>query len=981
MTDDRWLRVKRLFEAAVERPASERSAFVSAAVAGDDTLRREVAALLAADGTPEEISEQWPVASVSLLAGLRLGLSASGPGASPSPGLAAGSRLGNYTVVAPLGAGGMGEVYRARDARLGRDVAIKILPRVFTSDPERLARFEREARVLASLNHPHIAGIYGIEDTGTAPALVLELVDGPTLAERVSAGALGLDEVLAIGRQMADALSAAHDKGIVHRDLKPANVKLTPTGVVKVLDFGLAKPTADVAAPELTHSPTITVGGTREGLILGTAAYMSPEQARGKSVDKRADIWAFGCVVYEMLTGRKAFEGETVSDTLAAILEREPNWKMLPAVTPANVRRLLRRCLEKNVGRRLRDIGDASLEIEDELTSPADASAQTVSGTLPAVSSWTSRKTLAAFVLGAVLAGAAALILSGARAPENTFALRYTPLSFERGGQQSPVWSPDGKAIAFAARQAETDRYQVYVRYLDSSVATPITHVDEGANPIQWTSAGRIIFSTTGAPAGLWSISPVGGEPVPLLDLSQVDFQRAAVSRDGNAAAFAGTTDGVFGLWISSPPGAPPTRYEPAPFAGSGTAIRNLAFSPNQSQILLFLTKAAGEEGWLLPYPYDPARPPRRVLEKLPTFDGPPTFSWMPDNRSIIVSTSTGDGRSFYVADTATGDFHELSSATTWQDLPAVSPDGSRFVMRELVDDLDVVSIDMASAAVTPVIATLRLEEMAVWAAAAERPALAYVTDRNGAIEIWLHQPGQSDRPLVTARDFPTGTTQWLLGPVLSPDASRVIYWRVERGGGSRLWISALSGGPPVRLVKGTSREEVAGSWSPNGNWFVYFDADKSNALMKVKTSGEAVPEMLKSDVRRTDVRPPVWSPDGEWILYADAGLQLVSPDGKTTRRLDPEAPLCAFARDGARLYCLASGGNGNAPWQLFSMNLHGTDRRTIGTVPAESAPATQFGSFGLRLALTPDGKGLSYSVRSRSSNLWLVEGLSAAAR
>jgi Protein kinase domain/WD40-like Beta Propeller Repeat len=367
MTDDRWLRIKQLFEAAVERPLSERSSFVSAAVAGDETLRRHVEALLAADRAGAPLSEQWPVASESLLVELRNASATLRLGGSSLPGLIAGHRVGNYDVIAPLGAGGMGEVYRAHDARLGRDVAIKILPHAFTTDPERLARFEREARVLAALNHPHIAGIYGLEQTGTAPALVLELVEGPTLADRVNAGRIGVEEALTIGRQIADALVAAHDKGIVHRDLKPANVKVTPSGVVKVLDFGLAKPDVEGTIPEFVNSPTITVSGTRDGMIMGTAAYMSPEQARGKSVDKRSDIWSFGCVLYETLTGHKAFDRETVSDTIAAILEREPNWRLLPGATPTSVRRLLRRCLEKDVSRRLRDIGDACLELDDAI--------------------------------------------------------------------------------------------------------------------------------------------------------------------------------------------------------------------------------------------------------------------------------------------------------------------------------------------------------------------------------------------------------------------------------------------------------------------------------------------------------------------------------------------------------------------------------------------------------------------------------------
>ncbi len=284
-------------------------------------------------------------------------------------GLSAGARLGPYEIQAPLGAGGMGEVYRARDTRLGRDVAIKILPEVFTSDPERLARFEREARMLAALNHPHIGAIYGVEDAETVHALVLELVEGDTLGERLRRGPLRLTDALAIARQIAEALESAHEQGIIHRDLKPANVKITHDGTVKVLDFGLAK-----AAPkgsvefDFEQSPTITVDATFAGAILGTAAYMSPEQARGKAVDKQTDIWAFGCVLYEMLAGYRAFSGDTASDTIAAILEREPRWERVPRDTTASTRVLLRRCLEKDPKHRLQDIGDARIELEDILS-------------------------------------------------------------------------------------------------------------------------------------------------------------------------------------------------------------------------------------------------------------------------------------------------------------------------------------------------------------------------------------------------------------------------------------------------------------------------------------------------------------------------------------------------------------------------------------------------------------------------------------
>src|SRR5262245_11561556 len=283
--------------------------------------------------------------------------------------LASGVRLGAYEILAKLGEGGMGEVYRARDTRLKRDVAIKVLPDDFARDPDRRARFEREAELLATLNHPNIASIYGFEETPTTAGIVLELVEGPTLSDLIARGAIPLDEALPIGRQVADALEAAHDKGIVHRDLKPANIKITPGGQVKVLDFGLAKAMESAGAAAdtaLSMSPTMVSPATQAGIILGTAQYMSPEQARGKAVDQRADIWAFGCVLFEMLTGRSPFEsGDTVSDAIAAILTNEPKWGALPVSTPAAVRRLLRRCLQKDVNRRIHHVADVRLELQD----------------------------------------------------------------------------------------------------------------------------------------------------------------------------------------------------------------------------------------------------------------------------------------------------------------------------------------------------------------------------------------------------------------------------------------------------------------------------------------------------------------------------------------------------------------------------------------------------------------------------------------
>src|SRR6516164_15147 len=279
-----------------------------------------------------------------------------------------GSRLGSYEILSQIGAGGMGEVYRARDPKLGRDVAIKVLPEAFARDAERMARFQREAKVLASLSHPNIAAIYGLEDSGDTRALVMELVEGPTLADRIKQGAIPVYEAIRIARQIADALEYAHERGIVHRDLKPANVKVTADDTVKVLDFGLAKALeGDASSVDISTSPTISRLATMQGVLLGTAAYMSPEQAKGKAVDRRADIWAFGCVLYEMLTGKQAFTGETVTDTLASIIKEEPDWKLLPAATPMRVRVLLQRCSQKDPKQRLQAIGDARISLDEVL--------------------------------------------------------------------------------------------------------------------------------------------------------------------------------------------------------------------------------------------------------------------------------------------------------------------------------------------------------------------------------------------------------------------------------------------------------------------------------------------------------------------------------------------------------------------------------------------------------------------------------------
>ncbi|MGH9144028.1 MAG: protein kinase domain-containing protein, partial [Vicinamibacterales bacterium] len=431
MTPERLREIERLFHEARERMPAERDAWVARACADDPSLREEVESLLA---QPEGGVIDAPVGT--LVAGLI---------ASPVPRLAPGSSIGPYRIERLLDAGGMGEVYCAHDTTLGRDVAIKILPRHFTADPGRLARFEREARLLAALNHPNIGAIYGLEEADGGRALVLELVEGATLQQKVRHGSgLPVAEALAIARQIADALDAAHEKGIVHRDLKPANVKVTPGGVVKVLDFGLAK-----AATGEFQSPTATLGATQDGTILGTAAYMSPEQARGQPVDKRTDIWAFACVLYELLTGQMAFPGGTVSDTIVAILEREPDFATLPATTPPVVARLLRRGLEKDQRLRLRDIADARADLDDALE--GGTAAAIVAGRAPVVSTpslWSRWAAIILVALASALAGWRLRPLNPVQ--DNPLSnATFTRLTNFEGDETEAALSPDGKFATF----------------------------------------------------------------------------------------------------------------------------------------------------------------------------------------------------------------------------------------------------------------------------------------------------------------------------------------------------------------------------------------------------------------------------------------------------------------------------------------------------------------------------------------------------
>jgi len=464
--DPNWERVKQIFQAALDREPQRRDAFLREVCSDDAALQAEVESLLDAHQ--------------------RAGSFAEGPAVRA---WAPGQTFGPYQITGWLGSGAMGEVYRARDTRLKRDVALKLLPELLALDSDRLSRFTREAQILASLNHPNIATIHGLEQAGDRRALVLELIDGPTLADQIRQGPIPLDEVLSIARQIGEALEAAHEQGIIHRDLKPSNVKLRPNGVVKVLDFGVAKVMASTLAGVTDGEPPPVAAATDDGVIVGTIAYMSPEQARGKAVDKRTDIWAFGCVIYEMLTGTLAFAGDDATEVLAAIVKGEPAWELLPPGTPPNISNLLRCCLTKDPHKRLRDIGDARLVIEGAFDTKPDALAS--SATRPM------RMRLATYSAVVLLASSLAGIAVWSRTHTEPrrlarFAIQLgASENFSFRGRQLVTMSPDGRSIVYAANGA------LYLRPVDQLQARLIAGTeDEARSPF---------FSPDGQQIGFWA--------------------------------------------------------------------------------------------------------------------------------------------------------------------------------------------------------------------------------------------------------------------------------------------------------------------------------------------------------------------------------------------------------------------------------------------------------------------------------------------
>ena len=813
-----------------------------------------------------------------------------------------GRTLGHYRVESKLGAGGMGIVYLCTDTRLERKVAIKLLHDTFVQDVERMARFEREARVLASLNHTNIAAIHGLEEADGTKFLALEYVPGDTLAERLRNGPLPIKETLDICRQIAQALDAAHEKGIVHRDLKPANIKITPEGQVKVLDFGLAKAvSADGSAPGLSQMATATAGWTREGLIVGTAAYMSPEQARARPVDKRTDIWAFGCVLYEMLTGRIAFAGETITDTLVAVLEQKPDWTALPAATPIPIRRLLQRCLDKDLKQRLRDIGDARAELEQLGATPEDSSALEPTGR-------PRRGTVAvAAATGALALTCAGLLwlwlprhsaapddrrvsrftvdlpqgqifyssfnpdlalspdgthLAFATAPDGVFIRRLDGLEGRRleaskGYSTGPVFSPDGSSISFIQGNAIIASARPFLRAALSGGAPVKLAEYDMFHTGDWGADGWMYW-TAHYPGGIVRSRDSGGDIEPVTQLDDAHGERshrfASLLPGGQALIYAVGFDGIdsygdarIDLWDLK------TRERKTLITG-GTAP---VYSPSGHIVY-------ARTGKLFAVPFDLDRrevtgPPFKVLDGvlMSRNTGMAQFSLSKrGDLAYVPGPAEGDGRTLVWVD-RTGQSVPLPLPPASYLYPRISPDGRYLAVEIEGPNHDLYTYDFARGVLSK-ITTDGLSHDPVWTPDGKR--LVFRSWQSGGMTMWWMP---ADRSGNAVRLDPAGTRQ---SPVsVSPDGKFLAFDQKDPQTDDDVWILPLEGtGQPRSFVRSRFGEGSA-KFSPDGRWVAYSSDESGRAEVFVQPFPGPGPKLQISSDGGID---PVWRPSGGELYY-----------------------------------------------------------------------------------------------------------------
>ena len=842
-----------------------------------------------------------------------------------------GKTVSHYRILDKLGAGGMGEVYRAHDMRLERDVAIKVLPEAFAKDAERLARFQREAQILAALNHPHIASIHGLEDADGTPWLVMELVEGITLTERLGRGPLPVKEALELARQIAEGLEAAHEKGIIHRDLKPQNVKVTVEGAVKVLDFGLAKAReAEVHETDLSQSPTLSAAATRAGTILGTAAYMSPEQARGKAIDKRTDIWAFGCVLFELLTGKKAFSGETVSDTLASIIKSEPEWDLLPHETSGAIRELIERCLEKDTKRRLRDIGEARIAIEKALAEPIPAGRPTVLAVAPRRSTWTQ-------VLPWALAGLLSLILIGLasgrlrrstlstppRAVRFSFSLTLpsgTDLSDLSGSVLQLVSaSPDGSRLAYIASGGKSTK--LYVRDLDRVEARPIAGTDDAITPFfspdgQWigffadgklkkvaVAGGPVLTLADATPGvGTW-----GGDDTIVLS-GNVYGGLSKVSAAGGKPQVLTTPDPKRGeYWHTLP------EFLPGGEAILFTASTGVAFESARIAVLSLKTGEQktvieggtnphylptgqliyAHQGAILAAPFDldhltvtgPAAP---ILEGVLTdpisgvahlsVSGKGTIAYIPGQPVLPENALVSVDRN--------GVPRELAKdRRPYEDL-SLSPDGTRVAMTIEGATYNIWVFELARTVLTRLTSEGDNRDPE-WTPDGQR--VVYTSFRDGRYGLyWRPADGSGTEELLTRREH------WVLAGSFSPDGRLLAFSELDPTTRADIWLLPVAGERKAQqYLGGIIGGMTLPVFSPDGHWIAYESGETGRSEVYVRPfPGQGGKWQVSTD----GGGHPLWARNGREIFYRN-GNKLMAVAVETKPAFKPDTPRLVFER------------------------------------------------------------------------------------
>ncbi len=870
----------------------------------------------------------------------------------------------------------MGEVYRARDARLGREVAIKLLPPAFAADPDRLARFEREAKVLASLNHPGIAHLYGLEEADGQPFLVLELAEGEDLSARIARGRLAVDEAVSIARQVAEALEAAHEKGIVHRDLKPANVKVTPDGQVKVLDFGLAKAwSGEVAgtasgSAALSQSPTLARGGTEAGLILGTAAYMSPEQARGKPVDKRSDVWAFGVVLFEMLTGRRLFDGETVTDILAAVVRQDVDWGALPADAPPRVRQLLRRCLERDPKLRLRDVGEARIALAqpDEPSPPAPAAAA-----LPALAGLSRRGAIAlaagagvgAFALGFGL-GRRSGRHAGAEGPGTSEPLSFTRIT-SSGNVISATISPDGRFVAYV--ESDQGEQSLWLQQLATGQALRLIPARRVA---YWSHAftrdgDSIVFglrSPSEPEGGLYAISTLGGAARRLVEgmdsapTFSPDGKRMAWLRAGHpgpeeSALVVADADGTGArvLWAAKlPERVAPIFYAAPDWSPDGrrialSVVRLGDGAVERSARIVAVSVADGSVETL-------ADPGWRLSAQV---------AWLPEGREILAVAAADEGPSEQVwrVPLDGGEPRRLTSDLLQYRIVSLTSDGASLVTVG-ADILASVWTAPLGGGERPRRVTSSRYDGIYGLAVAPDGRVIYTSEQPATPGgLWVASPDGSERS-----PLPTGD-----GVVREVQLTRTgqVFYVLRTMSGSDLRRLPLDGSSSGVVVPGVS--DSAFAVSPDGAVVVYAALDRgSRRLFRVRVEG-GTPEKVSDEVAFI----PAFSPDGRSLAYYwfdRAGRRFriaIAPaqGGAPARTFEVEPPA-----SGSRIvFCD----------DALYLNTMPGDRANVWRVPIDGTPprrATDFQDGNIYgFAVSPDGKTLAYSRGPRTRDALLVRG------